>query len=39
VVPHKPPEEKKDTLKDVATIMTIVTGAITTLFIAHEATK
>jgi hypothetical protein len=39
VVPHKPPEEKKDTLKDVATIVTIVTGAITTLFIAHEATK
>jgi protein involved in polysaccharide export with SLBB domain len=39
VVPHKAPEEKKDTLKDVATIMTILTGAVTTIFIAHEATK
>jgi protein involved in polysaccharide export with SLBB domain len=39
VVPHKPPDEKKDTLKDVATIVSIVTGAVTTIFIAHEATK
>jgi len=39
VVPHKPPEEKKDTLKGVATLMTIITGAVTTIFIASEATK
>ena len=39
VVPPKPPVEKKETLKDVATIMTIITGAVTTIFIAHEATK
>jgi len=39
VVPHKPPEKEKDTLKGVATIMTILTGAVTTIFIASEATK
>ncbi len=39
IVPKKPPTRDKDTLKDVATIMTIVTGAVTTIFIASEATK
>jgi len=39
VVPHKPPEEHKETLKDVATIVSIVTGAVTSLFVIHEATK
>jgi len=39
IVPVKPPEEKHDTLKDVATIMSILTGAVTTIFLAHEATK
>ena len=39
LVPKKPPEQKKETLKDVATIMAIVSGAVTTIFLAHEATK
>jgi protein involved in polysaccharide export with SLBB domain len=39
VVPKRPPEQKKETLKDVATIVGIVSGAITTIFLAHEATK
>ncbi len=39
IVPVKPPEEKRDTLKDVATIISILTGAVTTIFLVHEATK
>ena len=39
VVPLKPPSEKKETLKDVATIMGIISAAATTIFLAHEATK
>ncbi|MGH7488640.1 MAG: hypothetical protein ACREMY_24025, partial [bacterium] len=39
VVPPKPPVEHKETLKDVATIVTILTGCVTTIFIASEATK
>jgi len=39
LVPKKPPEKKKETLKDVATIMGILSGAVTTIFLAHEATK
>jgi protein involved in polysaccharide export with SLBB domain len=39
LVPQKGPREKKETLKDVATIMTIISGAVTTIFIAREATK
>jgi protein involved in polysaccharide export with SLBB domain len=39
LVPRKPPEQKKETLKDVATIMAIVSGAVTTMFLAREATK
>jgi len=39
IVPAKPPDQKKETLKDVATIMGILTGAVTTIFLAHEATK
>ena len=39
LVPKKSPAEKKETLKDVATIMAIVSGAVTTIFLAHEATK
>ena len=39
VVPAKPPEKKSETLKDIATIVTIITGAVTTIFIANEATK
>jgi len=39
VVPKKPPEQKKETLKDVGTIMAILSGAVTTIFLAHEATK
>jgi protein involved in polysaccharide export with SLBB domain len=39
VVPHKPPEEKKDTLKGVATIVSIITGAVTTIFVVTEAGK
>jgi hypothetical protein len=39
LVPQTGPREKKETLKDVATIMTIISGAVTTIFIAREATK
>jgi protein involved in polysaccharide export with SLBB domain len=39
IVPAKPPSQKKETLKDVATIVGILTGAATTIFLAHEATK
>lgn len=39
IVPKLGPQEKKETLKDIATIVTIITGAVTTIFIAHEATK
>ena len=39
VVPRKPAEQKKETLKDVGTIMAILSGAVTTIFLAHEATK
>jgi len=39
LVPRRPAEQKKETLKDVATIVGIVSGAVTTIFLAHEATK
>jgi hypothetical protein len=39
IVPKKPPSRDKESLKDIATIMTILTGAVTTIFIASEATK
>jgi protein involved in polysaccharide export with SLBB domain len=39
VVPQKPPSIQHDTLKDVATIVTIIAGAVMTIFIASEATK
>jgi protein involved in polysaccharide export with SLBB domain len=39
IVPTKPPGQKKETLKDIATIVGIVSGAATTVFLAHEATK
>jgi hypothetical protein len=39
IVPRKPPVQKKETLKDVATIMSILTGAVTTIFVVSEATK
>ena len=39
VVPGKPPSQNKETLKDIATIVGILTGAATTVFLAHEATK
>lgn len=39
IVPAKPPSEKKETLKDIGTIMGILTGAATTIFLAHAATK
>jgi len=39
IVPRKPPEQEKETLKDMATIMTILTGAVTTIFVVSEATK
>jgi hypothetical protein len=39
IVPKLGPQEKKETLKDIATIVTIITGAVTTIFIANEATK
>jgi len=39
LVPKKPPGEKKETLKDVATIVGILSGAATTIFLAHQATK
>jgi len=39
IVPKKGPAKDKETLKDIATIMGIVSGAVTTIFLAHEATK
>ena len=39
VVPLKPPAEKKETLKDVATIMGIMSAAATTIFLVSEASK
>ena len=39
VVPARPPSQNKETLKDIATIVGILTGAATTVFLAHEATK
>lgn len=39
VVPARPPSQNKETLKDIATIVGIITGAATTVFLAHEATK
>jgi polysaccharide export outer membrane protein len=39
VVPAKPPSQNKDTLKGVATIVGIISGAATTIFLAHAATK
>ncbi|HYJ33447.1 MAG TPA: SLBB domain-containing protein [Candidatus Binatia bacterium] len=39
IVPKKGPAEKKETLKDIATIVGIVSGAATTIFLAHQATK
>jgi len=39
IVPARPPDQKKETLKDMATIMGILSGAVTTIFLAHEATK
>jgi protein involved in polysaccharide export with SLBB domain len=39
IVPMRGPQEKKETLKDLATIMTILSGAATTIFLAREATK
>ena len=38
-VPVKPTPEKKETLKDVATIVGILSGAATTIILVHEATK
>jgi polysaccharide biosynthesis/export protein len=38
IVPRKPPSQNKETLKDVATIMSIITGAVTTIFVVSEAT-
>jgi protein involved in polysaccharide export with SLBB domain len=39
IIPGKPPEAKKETLKDIATIVGIVSGAATTIFLVSEATK
>jgi len=39
IVPKRPPDQKKETLKDIATIVGIVSGAATTIFLAHAATK
>jgi protein involved in polysaccharide export with SLBB domain len=39
IVPKKPVGERKETLKDLATIVGIVSGAATTIFLAHQATK
>jgi len=39
VVPPKPPSMQKETLKDVATIVSILAGAATTIFVVSEATK
>lgn len=38
-VPAKPTPEKKETLKDIATIVGILSGAATTIILVHEATK
>ena len=39
IVPQKQPSEKKETLKDVATIVGIISGAATTIFLIHQTTK
>jgi protein involved in polysaccharide export with SLBB domain len=39
IVPAKAPQEKGETLKDVATILTILTGAVTTVLLVKEASK
>ncbi|HEY6571699.1 MAG TPA: SLBB domain-containing protein [Candidatus Eisenbacteria bacterium] len=39
IVPLRGPQEKKETLKDIATLMTILSGAATTIYLAHQATK
>ncbi len=39
LVPMKPPEEKKETLKDIATIVGVISGAATTIYLIHQATK
>jgi protein involved in polysaccharide export with SLBB domain len=39
VVPPKPPALQKDTLKDVATIVTIIAGAVTSIFVIVEASN
>ena len=39
IVPLRGPQDKKETLKDLATIVTILSGAATTIFLAREATK
>jgi polysaccharide export outer membrane protein len=39
IVPLRGPREKKETLKDIATLVTILSGAATTIYIAHQATK
>lgn len=39
IVPLRGPQERKETLKDIATIVTILSGAATTIFIAREASK
>ena len=39
LVPKRPVEQKKETLKDIATIIGIMSGAATTIFLAHQATK
>jgi protein involved in polysaccharide export with SLBB domain len=39
LVPKRPAERKRETLKDLATMIGIVSGAATTIFLAHEATK
>ena len=39
IVPAKPPQKQSETLKDFATIITILSGAATTIFLIHETTK
>ena len=39
VVPARLQGQKKETLKDIGTIVAILSGAATTIFLAHEATK
>ena len=39
LVPLRGPQETKETLKEIATIITILSGAATTIFLAREATK